>query len=97
MRAKKRHSMLAVILMLGIGIPGSIGIFAVQAKASEIQAGLSNALQAVFTSTPTGTSTAPPDQALTETPPGLPVWAAHADEHARLPGVCLHPGPERHP
>src|SRR5512140_3060184 len=70
MRAKKRHSMLAVILMLGIGIPGSIGIFAVQAKASEIQAGLSNALQAVFTSTPTWTPTAPPDQALTETPPG---------------------------
>jgi hypothetical protein len=70
MRAKKRHSMLAVILMLGIGIPGSIGIFAVQAKASEIQVGLSNALQAVFTSTPTWTSTSPPDQAFTGTPPG---------------------------
>ncbi len=71
MRAKKRHSMLAIILMLGIGIPGSIGIFAVQAKASEIQAGLSNALQAVFTSTPTWTSTSLPDQAFTGTPPGL--------------------------
>src|SRR5262245_47344579 len=58
MRAKKRHSMLAVILMLGIGIPGSIGIFAVQAKAGEIQTGLTNALQAIFTATPTWTSTA---------------------------------------
>ena len=70
MRAKKRHSMLAVILMLGIGIPGSIGIFAVQAKAGEIQTGLSNALQAVFTSTPTGTATTPPDLSLTGTPGG---------------------------
>jgi hypothetical protein len=70
MRAKKRHSMLAVILMLGIGIPGSIGIFAVQAKAGEIQTGLSNALQAVFTSTPTGTATTPPSQFLTGTPGG---------------------------
>jgi hypothetical protein len=68
MRAKKRHSMLAVILMLGIGIPGSIGIFAVQAKAGEIQAGLSNALQAVFTSTPTWTVTTSPGQ--TGTPDG---------------------------
>jgi hypothetical protein len=70
MRAKKRHSMLAVILMLGIGIPGSIGIFAVQAKAGEIQTGLSNALQAVFTSTPTGTATNLPNLPLTGTPGG---------------------------
>jgi hypothetical protein len=68
MQAKKRHSMLAVILMLGIGIPGSIGIFAVQAKAGEIQTGLSAALQAVFTSTPTWTLTTQPDQSLTGTP-----------------------------
>ena len=70
MRAKKRHSMLAVILMLGIGIPGSIGIFAVHAKAGEIQTGLSAALQAVFTSTPTWTATTQPDQSLTGTPDG---------------------------
>jgi hypothetical protein len=70
MRAKKRHSMLAVILMLGIGIPGSIGIFAVQAKAGEIQSGLSNALQAIFTSTPAWTVTTLPDQSLTGTPGG---------------------------
>ena len=68
MRARKRHSMLAVILMLGIGIPGSIGIFAVQAKAGEIQTGLSNVLQAVFTST--ATATTPPELSLTGTPGG---------------------------
>jgi hypothetical protein len=68
MRARKRHSMLAVILMLGIGIPGSIGIFAVQAKAGEIQTGLSNILQAVFTST--ATATTPPELFLTGTPGG---------------------------
>jgi hypothetical protein len=70
MRAKKRHSMLAVILMLGIGIPGSIGIFAVQAKAGEIQTGLTNALQAIFTSTPTWTTTAQPELSMTGTPGG---------------------------
>jgi hypothetical protein len=68
MRARKRHSMLAVILMLGIGIPGSIGIFAVQAKAGEIQSGLSNVLQAVFTATPTATT--PAELSLTGTPNG---------------------------
>ena len=57
MRAKKRHSILAIILMLGIGIPGSIGIFVVQAQASAAQSGFRNALQADETSTPTPTST----------------------------------------
>jgi len=69
MRAKKRRSMLAIILMLGIGIPGSIGIFAVQAKAGEIQAGLGNAIQALFT--PTSTLTSAPESLGTSTP-GIP-------------------------
>lgn len=79
MRAKKRHSMLAVILMLGIGIPGSIGIFAVQAKAGEIQTSLSNALQVLDTFTPTSTSTAQPGtstpvpSAILITPPVSPI------------------------
>lgn len=60
MRARKRHSILAVVLMLGIGIPGSIGIFAVQAQAVADQFEISNALQAADTSTPTPTSTSQP-------------------------------------
>ena len=60
MRARKRHSFLAVILVLGIGIPGSIGIFAVQAQAVADQFEIRNALQAVDTSTPTLTATSQP-------------------------------------
>lgn len=71
MRAKKRQSFLAVILMLGIGIPGSIGIFAVQAKAVEIQTGIRSALQVVDTSTPTMTSTSQPAPLVTVTSSGL--------------------------
>ena len=69
MRAKKRGSILAVILVLGIGIPGSIGIFAVHAKAVIIQTSSGNALQEVDTSTPTATSTAQP---LNTSTPGSP-------------------------
>jgi hypothetical protein len=68
MRAKKRQSILAVILMLGIGIPGTLGIFAVQAKAGEIQANLVNAVQVVNTPTPSPTSTILPEPSLTGTP-----------------------------
>lgn len=39
MRAKKRHSFLAILLILGIGIPGSIGILVAQAKAIADQSG----------------------------------------------------------
>jgi hypothetical protein len=72
MRARKRHSMLAILLMLGIGIPGSIGIFAVQAKAGEIQTGLANSLQAIFTSTPTWTATSQTELLSTGTPASSP-------------------------
>ena len=75
MRAKRRRSFLAVILMLGIGIPGSIGIFAVQAKAVEFQTGLSNALQALITPTPTSTATSQSGNFITLTPT-IPVGAS---------------------
>ena len=68
MRVKKRRSFLAIILMLGIGIPGSIGIFAVQAKAVEFQTDLSKALQALITATSTSTSTSQPPTFVTLTP-----------------------------
>ena len=55
MRARKHRSFLAILLILGFGIPGSIGIFVVQAKAFVDQAGNQNAIQnaATFTSTST--------------------------------------------
>jgi len=54
MRARKRHSVFAVVLVLGIGLPGFIGILAVQAKAVAHQSAIINAvLQAGSTSTPT--------------------------------------------
>ena len=67
MRAKKRQSLLAVILMLGIGIPGSIGIFAVQAQAGATQPLAQNILQAADTSTPTSTATLQPAASATAT------------------------------
>jgi hypothetical protein len=63
MRARKRHSLLAILLILGIVIPGSIGIFVVQAKAFVDQSGFRNAIQGAGTLTSTSTST------LTYTPP----------------------------
>jgi hypothetical protein len=67
MRAKKRQSLLAVILMLGIGIPGSIGIFAVQAKAVPDQPVIQEVLQAADTATPTMTATLLPVASSTAT------------------------------
>ena len=58
MRAKKRHSILAILLILGIGIPGSIGILVVQAEASANQNGYIAALQQDNTATVTLTGTA---------------------------------------
>lgn len=62
MRARKRRSFLAILLILGLGIPGSIGIFVVQAKAFVDQSALQNAIQSAGSFTPTSTST------LTSTP-----------------------------
>jgi len=57
MRARKRHSILAILLVLGIGIPGSLGILAVQAEASANRSGYELALQDAGTATPTPTLT----------------------------------------
>ena len=57
MRAKKRQSFLAILLILGIGIPGFIGIFAVQVKAVADQSGLA---QQAATLSPSATFTQPP-------------------------------------
>lgn len=88
MRARKRHSMLAILLILGIGIPGSIGIFVVQAKAIASQSEYMAALQVGNTATPTPTLTgtvAPPSPTLTSlpinslaTPFGAPVSTLYA-------------------
>ncbi len=53
MRARKQRSFLAILLILGFGIPGSIGILVVQAKAFADQAGLQTIMQGAGTFTPT--------------------------------------------
>jgi len=73
MRARKRHSFLAILLILGIGIPGSIGIFVAQAKAITNQSGFRDLLQAAGTSSSTSTSTQQPAGAPLFTPTGLPL------------------------
>src|SRR5512141_2006543 len=70
MRAKKRHSFLAILLILGIGIPGSIGIFVAQAKAFADQTGFRNAFQA---GTVTSTSAQQPPAAPSLTSTSLPL------------------------
>src|SRR4030095_2296989 len=54
MRKKNRHSSFLILLMLGIGLPGFIGILGVQAKAVARQPEIiSSILQIAGTSTPT--------------------------------------------
>ena len=54
MRKKNRHSSFLILLMLGIGLPGFIGILGVQAKAVASQPDvISSILQIAGTSTPT--------------------------------------------
>ncbi|HKY56198.1 MAG TPA: hypothetical protein VJM08_17910, partial [Anaerolineales bacterium] len=58
MRKKNRHSSFLLLLILGIGVPGFIGILGVQAKAFPNQPEMLDAmLQIADTSTPTMTST----------------------------------------
>ena len=64
---------MAILLLLGIGIPGSIGIFVVQAKAIANQAEFRNMVQVGGTSTPTPTFTQQPPSPLSSTSTGLPV------------------------
>lgn len=54
MRKKNRHSSFLILLMLGIGLPGFIGIFGVQAKAvSSHREMIASILQIAGTATPT--------------------------------------------
>lgn len=55
MRARKHRSFLAILLILGFGIPGSIGILAVQAQAFVDQAEHQAVIQDAGTFTPTNT------------------------------------------
>jgi hypothetical protein len=68
MRAKKRHSFLAIVLILVVGIPGSIGIFVAQAKAVVDQSGIRNQQQAT-------TSTQQPPAVPSSTSTNLPLSA----------------------
>jgi hypothetical protein len=70
MRAKKRQSFLAILLILGIGIPGFIGIFAVQVKAVADQSGLA---QQAATLSPSPTFTQSPGSVPASTSTGLPL------------------------
>lgn len=61
MRKRKPHSIFTALLILGIGLPGLVGILAVQAKTAEEQANAALlALQNNSTNTPAQTQTATP-------------------------------------
>ena len=85
MRAKKRQSFLAILLILGIGIPGFIGIFAVQVKAVADQSGLA---QQAATLSPSPTFTQPPasvpSSASTSLPGGLSTPSVPATLYAYI-------------
>ncbi len=71
MRARKRNSFFVTLLIIGLVLPGLIGILAVQAKAVEDQ--IRNAEIALQNeSTPTPTSTLTPMPLLASTSTGLP-------------------------
>jgi hypothetical protein len=69
MRTRKRHSLFLYILVLGMGLPGLIGIFAVQAGAVADQSEILqlSLMQVGGTSTPTPTSTSVPPPSQTST------------------------------
>lgn len=78
MRARKHRSFLAILLILGFGIPGSIGILVVQAKAFVGQAEYQSLIQGAGTFTATSSLQ-------TATPPLLP--ATNPPLLATLPGT----------
>src|SRR5688572_25385618 len=74
MRANKRHSKFATLLMIAIGLPGFIGIWAVRAQANANQPEtVISRLQAVSTATWTPTFTQTNPALTTLTPTSLPV------------------------
>lgn len=70
MRARKRNSFWAIILILGIGIPGSIGIFVAQVQAIAAQSGYRDLAQA---GTFTATFTQPPQAPASMTSTSIPI------------------------
>jgi len=69
MRKKNRHSSFLILLLLGIGLPGFIGILGVQAKVVASQPEIiSSILQIAATSTPTMIPATPTLLALTDLP-----------------------------
>jgi hypothetical protein len=91
MRAKKHRSFFALLLLLGIGIPGSIGIFVAQGRAIAEQAGTSNVVQVAETSTPTLTSTQLPDATLSLTSTSIPLSnkPSHIYAYVQAPSGAL--------
>lgn len=91
MRAKKHRSFFAVLLILGIGIPGSIGIFVTQIRAIAEQPGASNVLQVAGTFTPTPTSTQLPDATLSLTSTNIPLSnkPSHIYAYVEAPSEAL--------
>ncbi|HKI53354.1 MAG TPA: hypothetical protein VJ987_04460, partial [Anaerolineales bacterium] len=70
MQKRTRQSLFLIVLVLGIGLPGLIGIFVVQAQVSDGQTELIEAIfQGASTPSPTLTSTPLPSQ----TPAGSPL------------------------
>jgi len=89
MRARKRHSFLAILLLLGIGIPGSIGIFVVQAKAVAEQSGFRNLMLQAGSATAAVSATPQPPAApsSTSTIPaisGLPILTGPSSLYAYI-------------
>ena len=91
MRAKKHRSFFAVLLLLGIGIPGSIGIFVAQGRAVAEQAGASNIVQVAGTSTPSLASTQLPDATLALTSTSIPLSnkPSHIYAYVQAPSGAL--------
>ena len=70
MQKRTRQSLFLIVLILGVGLPGLVGIFVVQAQISDVQAGLIDPVfQSDSTPSPVLTSTSLPSQ----TPAGSPL------------------------
>lgn len=73
MRTRKRRSLFLSFLILGLGLPGLIGIYAVQANAIAEQNGIAQRALLQIVNTPTPTSTSAPLPAQTLAGPALTV------------------------
>jgi len=71
MRKRAHQSLFLIVLVLGIGLPGLVGIFVVQAQNADREPGFNSVFQSGSTPSPTFTTTPPPSL----TPAGLPLNA----------------------